>query len=407
MSEKELQLEDTVSADRKERIIYVGPGKTRKISSITSRQNFNNEKFTRKANKGDQEEDEQEEVKEGYYKRLATDKEEDARLAKQKTTKSNSPQIEFVTGTATPNGSSSTAIGNQQNMGIKKISEALVAKAAKKVKGEEDIPFDGPYTKSQDNVTDKSGAVHTPMSRVRHLARQALSKQAGGVKEEVEQLEELSKSTLKSYVKANKEDTVQRASSDSFASGKAGDAYNKADETHKDKVREKGLDTALNKLTKEETEVVEEGVLGAVAGAVLGGLTAGPVGAIAGGYLGHKTQQAGNTKDELKKRKVKKEETEMSKTYKEFLDQLLEYTPGPGGVTRVQGRSYGAQYHDPEGDDDADDKAPAAKPADAPKRGRGRPKGATSGANHKVTSGKKTGGVDYTGFKLHLPNSNR
>lgn len=100
-----------------------------------------------------------------------------------------------------------------------------------------------------------------------------------------------------------------------------------------------------------------------------------------------------------------KEETEMSDklTYAQFMEQLLEYTPGPGGVTRVQGRSYGAQYHDPEGDDDADDKPKA----EAPKRGRGRPKGSTSGANHKVTSGKKGSGVDYTGFKLHLPNSNR
>ena len=114
----------------------------------------------------------------------------------------------------------------------------------------------------------------------------------------------------------------------------------------------------------------------------------------------------------LKKKVVKEnltqEETDMSDklTYAQFVEQLLEYTPGPGGITRVQGRSYGAQYHDPEGDDDADDK-PAAKPADAPKRGRGRPKGATSGANHKVTSGKKSSGVDYTGFKLHLPNTNR
>lgn len=35
-------------------------------------------------------------------------------------------------------------------------------------------PFDGPYTKSPGTVKDKSGAVHTPMSRVKHLARQAM-----------------------------------------------------------------------------------------------------------------------------------------------------------------------------------------------------------------------------------------
>ena len=95
------------------------------------------------------------------------------------------------------------------------------------------------------------------------------------------------------------------------------------------------------------------------------------------------------------------------KTYTQFVEQLLEYTPGPGGVTKVKGRSYGAQYHDPEGDDDADNKPKAKPAADAPKRGRGRPAGSKSGANHKVTTGKSSGGADYTGYKLHLPNTNR
>jgi len=91
-------------------------------------------------------------------------------------------------------------------------------------------------------------------------------------------------------------------------------------------------------------------------------------------------------------------------TYAQFMEQLLEYTPGPGGVTRVQGRSYGAQYHDPEGDDDADDK-PKKKAESAVKRGRGRPAGSKSGANQKVTSGKSYGGIAT--HSLHLPSSNR
>jgi hypothetical protein len=37
-----------------------------------------------------------------------------------------------------------------------------------------EMPFDGPYTKTKKNVKDKSGAVHTPMSRARNLARAAL-----------------------------------------------------------------------------------------------------------------------------------------------------------------------------------------------------------------------------------------
>ena len=70
-------------------------------------------------------------------------------------------------------------------------------------------------------------------------------------------------------------------------------------------------------------------------------------------------------------------------SYKEF---MLEYTPGPGGVTQIKGRSYGASYTDPEGADDYDDKKPI-KPA-AEKRGRGRPAGAKSGAR-KITGTSK------------------
>ena len=40
-----------------------------------------------------------------------------------------------------------------------------------------DVPFDGPYTKVSGSTTDKSGAVHSPMSKVRHLARMAMKKQ--------------------------------------------------------------------------------------------------------------------------------------------------------------------------------------------------------------------------------------
>jgi hypothetical protein len=74
----------------------------------------------------------------------------------------------------------------------------------------------------------------------------------------------------------------------------------------------------------------------------------------------------------------------------------------------IQGSSYGAQYRDPEGDDDAEDKKKqVAKPEPEVKRGRGRPAGSKSGANQKVSSGTKRTGVDYSGYKLHLPNSNR
>ncbi len=331
--------EDTVSADRKERIIFDPDAwkskdkSGRKTSAITSRQNFDNEKFTRKA--------EQEKVDEGTIQPSGDSKVDSAgptqsdTISNDKQKKSNNPQIEFVTGTVNPNGSSSTAIGNPQATG-RKIAEGLVKKALTQVKtdknvGTEEIPFDGPYTKTPSTVVDKSGAKHTPMSRVRTLARQALKKQ---VKEDVELDEKLD-----------------------LANTKMGDVVK--DFQQSDAPQFKGK----SKAKRQQMAVAAK-------------------------------LQADRTN----------EETGMSKTYTEFLEQLLEYTPGPGGVTRVKGRSYGAQYHDPEGDDDADDK-PAAKPADAPKRGRGRPAGSKSGANQKVTTGKSYGGIAT--HSLNLPNSNR
>jgi len=41
-----------------------------------------------------------------------------------------------------------------------------------------EVPFDGPYTTRPSTVTDKSGAKHSPMSRVRDLARNAAKRQA-------------------------------------------------------------------------------------------------------------------------------------------------------------------------------------------------------------------------------------
>jgi hypothetical protein len=94
-----------------------------------------------------------------------------------------------------------------------------------------------------------------------------------------------------------------------------------------------------------------------------------------------------------------KEDREM-KTFKEFITEIkLADLP----VRRIQGRSYGADYEDPEGKED-DDK-PAVKKAE--KRGRGRPAGSKSGARQLGGASKQGSGVDYTGYKLHLPNSNK
>lgn len=59
-----------------------------------------------------------------------------------------------------------------------------------KTKKEETIPFDKPYTKIKGNVKDKSGAVHTPMSRARDLARSALKKSLEKKKDVKEELKD-------------------------------------------------------------------------------------------------------------------------------------------------------------------------------------------------------------------------
>lgn len=105
-----------------------------------------------------------------------------------------------------------------------------------------------------------------------------------------------------------------------------------------------------------------------------------------------------------KNRGVKEQQEGNMKSYKEFVTEI-KMADLPSRT--IKGTSYGAQYHDPEGDDDADEKKPA-KAADAPKRGRGRPAGSTSGARQQGSAKQsKSSGVDYTGYKLHLPNSNK
>lgn len=62
-----------------------------------------------------------------------------------------------------------------KDKGGKKVPNCVPEKTEEVSKS--DIPFDGPYTKTPETTKDKSGAVHTPQSRVRHLARLAMKKQ--------------------------------------------------------------------------------------------------------------------------------------------------------------------------------------------------------------------------------------
>lgn len=55
-----------------------------------------------------------------------------------------------------------------------KVGGKYTVKSMQNEAKKDDVPFEGPYTKVPANVKDKSGAVHTPMSRAKDLARQAM-----------------------------------------------------------------------------------------------------------------------------------------------------------------------------------------------------------------------------------------
>ena len=335
--------EDTVSADRKERIIFdpdawrKSDKSGRKTSAITSRQNFDNEKFTRKAEKKEAVDEEIQTTGSSGYDLGTTPSQAKTQPADPiKKKKTDNPQIEFVTGTANPNGSSSTSIGNQQMSG-RKISEGFTSNLLKNIR-EGKAQYKG--LEKEDKPGKVKTAAESPHPKGVNIDTvEGWKDQAKPVEESKDTVETDAQGNVKSW---KHEGDWQKTNPNKNPEGKVHNLTGQALKKTKE-------------LTKKETEL-EEG---------------------------------NSMKDK--------------KTYTQFVEQLLEYTPGPGGVTRVKGRSYGAQYHDPEGDDDADDK-PTAK-VDQPKRGRGRPAGSKSGANQKVTTGKSYGGIAT--HSLNLPNSNR
>jgi hypothetical protein len=76
-----------------------------------------------------------------------------------------------------PNGGSGKKQGSSYG-GSKQKDEPEMQKEAKTLSpGQDDAPFDPPYSDPGKSVTtDKSGAQHTPSSRVRHLARTAMKR---------------------------------------------------------------------------------------------------------------------------------------------------------------------------------------------------------------------------------------
>jgi hypothetical protein len=292
----------------------------------------------------------------------------------------------------------------------------------------EDPPFDGPYTKVKDTVTDKSGAKHTPMSRAKHLAQQAaiaiakkkvkeefdmditteqalelleaVKKQdipaflrkargdkplnlddlkkndslsdknnlakARGVKEEVEELDELSKTTIGSYVKKAKSSIIGNAQVTGMDSAGA-----KSKERAEKKVQKRasGINKAVDRLTKEETEM--------------------------------------NSFKSYMQEDLDEAMWPGTPEYKKKFGD----TPSRGKVGTSSTTAKGTQTVTKTGVKHERDYEKAEKETSQPesgeKRGRGRPKGAASGARQKGSAAKADDRYDSTGFKLHLPNKNR
>jgi hypothetical protein len=108
-----------------------------------------------------------------------------------------------------------------------------------------------------------------------------------------------------------------------------------------------------------------------------------------------------------KKKDKKTVKEESVKTFKDFLADINEVKMSDLPVRRIKGHSYGNQPEDNDDEDDEDNKPAVKKPESTEKRGRGRPAGAKSGAKQIGSAPKQKSGVDYSGYKLHLPNSNR
>lgn len=86
----------------------------------------------------------------------------------------------------------------------------------------DDPPFDKPYKRKPATVTDKSGAKHTALSRVRDLARRSLKK------EEVEQVDELNVMTLSRYASKARSQSMDKNNPKRYKRGSgAAKAYDK------------------------------------------------------------------------------------------------------------------------------------------------------------------------------------
>jgi hypothetical protein len=242
--------------------------------------------------------------------------------------------------------------------------------------------------------TDKEGNDRFHLHRVhssaedsdhRNLTAAEVHKHAArhitGKIQESEQLDELSKGTLGSYIKKASNDLANKGA----ALGKK-----QADADEVDRYTNRHMPNQ-----SDERERMRKAV----------GASHDDINKVRSGAI-KRNKNIGKAVDRLSKEEFENGELEtMSKSYKQFVESLNEIKMSDLPSRKVSGSSYGAQYHDAEGDDE--EEKPKAKPAvDAVKRGRGRPAGSKSGARQSGSAAKTKNGADYTGYKLHLPNKN-
>lgn len=181
------------------------------------------------------------------------------------------------------------------------------------------------------------------------LSHEVHSKLYHHIKEEVEQIDELDKKTLGSYVKKSHDQLMKHTGTVNMKYGR-GDKDATAYALDKDALRKtanrtKGMNQAINKLAKEDTMLTFKELMNNISESAI---------------------------DDLKDRMAARKATQSAydKDYK---------PASKSNVQKVKGHSYGAGEDDGEEEDDNNKKL--SKPA-APevKRGRGRPSGSKSGA---------------------------
>ena len=235
----------------------------------------------------------------------------------------------------------------------------------------EDPPFDGPYKKvtGDGNVKDKSGAVHTPMSRARDLARKAMQKK---MKEDFNiEITEEQAADLCDVASINEKMDMSKADMGDvikdFQKSDAPQFAGKSDEKRREMAIAAKMQAGGKKSYREFVELIAP------------------------------TIQEGS-KDE----KVV-DVAENAFDYKNNKGPVSSgrYDVKQDGNRTIVTRKYNPDTGHSTGTDDEE------KPA-AEKRGRGRPAGSTSGAKQKGSGNKSDyRGIDRTTHALHLPNNNK